>query len=160
MENIALILNQTYCVLEEKLAELRSGLADRGYRLSWGFYNGHYRRDETGEYRRDAYPIPVISVKGCCDIEIQLDHVNVSAKLGREQALGYSFEGLHGFEAYGVENYTGDFFRDGMTVAEMKQNISESDEAEIGFAFPFPFGVSGGEIAEFEERIQTEGFYY
>ncbi len=55
----------------------------------------------------DHYPIPVISVKGYCDVEISPDGISVTTKKKRKDALDYSFERLKGysFEAFGVEGY-------------------------------------------------------
>ena len=46
-----------------------------------------------------------------------------------KDALNRSFEKLKGysFEAFGVESYPDTFYRDGMTIAEMKENISRSE---------------------------------
>lgn len=53
------------------------------------------------------YPIPVISVKGYCNVEISPDGISVTTKKKRKDALDYSFERLKGysFEAFGVEGY-------------------------------------------------------
>ena len=44
----------------------------------------------------DYYPIPVISVKGYCDVEISPDGISVTTKKKRNDTLDYSFEKLKG----------------------------------------------------------------
>ena len=74
----------------------------------------------------------------------------------------HSFEKLkdYSFEAFGVESYLDTFYRDGMTVAEMKENISCSEEREIGFCFSLPWGIDGEAMYEFAKLLRREGFYY
>ncbi|MDE5597728.1 MAG: hypothetical protein K2J04_07840 [Lachnospiraceae bacterium] len=75
-----------------KKAEIVHTLLHRKLELESSWYNGHYHRNEAGEWSRESYTIPVISVNGLCDIEIQFDKVSVSTKLKRDRALVYSFE--------------------------------------------------------------------
>lgn len=155
-------MNAAYYRLETKEAEVVRALMHEIFELQSGWYNGHYHRNEAGEWSRESYPIPVISVNGLCDIEIQFDKVSVSTKLKRDAALAYSFEKLaqYEFEAYGVEDYLADFYHAGQTVKEMKENIRTSGEAEIGFSFVFPFDIDGKQIFEFAKLLRREGFFY
>ncbi len=155
-------MNAAYCRLETKKAEIVHALLHKIFELESGWYNGHYHRNEEGEWSREFYPIPVISVNGLCDIEIQFDKVSVSTKLKRDAALGYSFEKFvqYEFEAYGVEDYLADFYHEGQTVNEMKENIRISGETDIGFSFVFPFDIDGKQIFEFVKLIRREGFFY
>ncbi|OUN23473.1 hypothetical protein B5G37_08375 [Pseudoflavonifractor sp. An85] len=117
---------------------------------------------EDGNWTREAYPIPVIGVKGFCDIEVQPDHISVSTKLKRSTALNYSFVKFaeYDFEAYGVEDYLADFYHPGQTIEELKENIRACQEQEIGFSFSFPFDVNGQRMYEFVKLLRREGFYY
>lgn len=155
-------MNAAYCRLETKKAEIVHALWHKIFELESGWYNGHYHRNEDGEWSREFYPIPVISVNGLCDIEIQFDKVSVSTKLKRGKALGYSFEKFvqYEFEAYGVEDYLADFYHEGQTVNEMKENIQTSDETDIGFSFVFPFDIDEKQIFEFAKLLRREGFFY
>ena len=155
-------INSAYNRLEMKNAEIIHALFHRIFELESGWFNGHYHKNDDGEWHRESYPIPVISVKGFCDIEIQFDKITVSTKLKRDAALAYSFEKFseYEFEAYGVEDYLTDFYHDGQMIQEMKENISACDEAEIGFSFIFPFEVDGKQIFEFVKLLRREGFYY
>ena len=154
-------LNEIYYPLDLKQAELNA-LFRRDFRLESSWYNGHYHKDETGNWCRESYPIPVIGVKGLCDIEIPFDKISVSTKLKRDAALGYPFEKLAGyeFEAYGVENYLTDFYHPGQTAQDLRENIRACNEKEIGFSFMFPLDRDGKQIFEFVKLLQQEDFYY
>ena len=148
-------LNEIYYPLDLKQAELNA-LFRGNFELKSGWYNGHYHRDETGNWRRESYPIPVIGVKGLCDIEIPFDKISISTKLKRDAALGYSFEKIAGyeFEAYGVENYLTDFYHPGQTAQDLRENIRACNEKEIGFSFMFPLDRDGKQIFEFVKLLQ------
>ena len=154
-------LNEIYYPLDLKQAELNA-LFRRDFRLESSWYNGHYHKDETGNWCRESYPIPVIGVKGLCDIEIPFDKISISTKLKRDAALGYPFEKLAGyeFEAYGVENYLTDFYHPGQTAQDLRENIRACNEKEIGFSFMFPLDRDGKQIFEFVKLLQQEDFYY
>lgn len=155
-------MNEIYSTLCGKRAQLCQGLTHRSLEVSWGFYNGHQHEAPDGGWQMDYYPIPVISVKGLCDVEISLDEVSVTTKKRREDALAYSFEKFcaYPFEAFGVEGYLDTFYRDGAAIDEMKANIAHSEEVEIGFCFSFPWDVNGDEMYEFARLLRQEGFYY
>lgn len=154
-------LNEIYYPLDLKQAELNA-LFRGDFRLESSWYNGHYHKDETGNWCRESYPIPVIGVKGLCDIEIPFDKISISTKLKRDAALGYPFEKLAGyeFEAYGVENYLTDFYHPRQTAQDLRENIRACNEKEIGFSFVFPLDRDGKQIFEFVKLLQQEGFYY
>lgn len=155
-------INAAYYRLEMKQAQIVHALSHRIFEIQYGWYNGHYHRDDNGNWFRESYPIPVVSVKGFCDIEVPFDKISVSAKLKRNAALEYSFEKFSGyeFEAYGVEDYLADFYHAGQTIQEMKNNILAYDEQEIGFSFVFPFDMEENQIFEFVKLLRCEGFYY
>lgn len=155
-------INTAYCRLENKQAEIVGALFHGIFKPESNWYNGHYHRDDGGEWHRESYPIPVVSVTGYCDIEISFEKISVSTKLKRDAALEYSFEKFAGyeFEAYGVEDYLADFYHAGQTIQEMKAHIRACKETEIGFSFVFPFAVEGKQIFEFVKLLRREGFYY
>ena len=105
-------LNQEYNKLELKEAEIFRALFHRIFDLESHWYSGHYYKDDNGKWYLTSYPIPVIDVKGFCDIEVSFDKISVSTKLKRDKALTYSFEKFENyeFEVYGVNNYLLDFF--------------------------------------------------
>ena len=162
MEKTADNLNQVYYRLELKQAELTHALFHRIFELESGFYNGHYRKQEDGSFHMDYYPIPVISVKKYCDIEIGLDSISISSKLKRNAALSYDYSKLHAyrFDVYGVEDYLADYYHEGMTVQQLLDNLRASEEREIAFSFRFDFDTDGETIYAFVKLLRREGFYY
>lgn len=155
-------MNDAYDRLEKKYNELVYALLHRIFELEPGWFNGHYQKQEDGSFRRASYPIPVIGVKGVCDIEIQFDKIEVSAKLKRDRALTYSYDKMaeYPFEAYGIEDFLGDYYHEGQTIQELREHILPSEEQEIGFSFTFPFTVEGKELFAFVKLLRSEGFYY
>lgn len=155
-------INAAYYQLEMKQAEIMRALFHRIFELESGWYSGHYHRSGNGKWYRESYPIPVISVKGLCDIEIHFNRVSVSTKLRRDTALAYSFEKFTGckFEAYGVEDYLTDLYRAGQPVRELKENLRACNEKEAGFSFAFPFDAGAAQFYEFAKLLRREGFYY
>lgn len=156
------ILNDLYAPLEQKRAQLVQGLSCPMFVLSSGFYNGHYHETPEGGFQMDCYPIPVVTVEGLCDIEIDFDGVSVSTRRKRQDALEYPFERLEGrtFQAYGAEDYLATYYRSGMSFADMRRNIARSGEQEIEFSFSFPFAVDGNEMLAFAQLLKREGFYF
>ncbi len=154
-------INAAYYRLETKQAEIVRALPRRIFEPVSGWYNGHYHRNSAMDWVRESFPIPVVSVNGLCDIEIQFDQISVSTKLKRDAALAYSFEKFAGyeFEAYGVEDYLADFYHAGQPAQKMKESIRASGETEIGFSFAFPFEAEGKQIFEFVTLLRREGFY-
>ena len=132
-------INTAYSRLEAKQTALVHALSHKIFEMESGWYNGHYHMDETGNWFRESYPIPVIDVKGLCDIEIPFDKITISTKLKRDAALTYSFEKFAGyeFEAYGVDDYLADFYHSGQTLQKLWENIRACAEKEIGFSFVF-----------------------
>ncbi|NJE73922.1 MULTISPECIES: hypothetical protein [unclassified Pseudoflavonifractor] len=155
-------MQRFYDRLETRSGQLFHALFHRVFELEVGWYGGHYHKNEDGTWIREAYPIPVIGVKGFCDIEVQPDHISVSTKLRRSTALNYSFNKFaeYDFEAYGVEDYLADFYHPGQTIEELKENLLACNEPELGFSFTLPFDVDGAEILELVQLLRREGFYY
>lgn len=154
-------LQRVYGALTEKCASLRAALKAKGLKSESGFYNNHYRRNEYGEYVPDAYPIPVISVDGVCDIEVDPRGLGVSSKLSREAALAYDYASIpRKFELYGVDDYLRDFYREGMSLKDVASLIEASSESEIGAAFPFGFDDAPEAVADFIVWLKEREFYY
>lgn len=59
-------INAAYHRLELKHEEIIHGLLGKSFKLESAWYNGHYHREGQGNWFREAYPIPVIAVKGLC----------------------------------------------------------------------------------------------
>lgn len=110
----------------------------------------------------DYYPIPVISVSDLCDLEIEFDRIGFSTKLSRKSALCYPFKKLenYDFEAYGVLDYLADYYVKGNSIEDLRQNIFQCSEEEIGFSFRFDLSISPEDLLSFAEFLKSEGFYY
>lgn len=85
-------MNNAYYILELKETEIFHALFHRIFDLESGWYSGHYYKDDNGKWFLTSYPIPVIDVKGFCDIEIGFDKISISTKLKRDRTLTYSFD--------------------------------------------------------------------
>jgi len=157
-------LNEIYRELENRMHRIVALFTSlhKGFDCSCGYYSGHYHKNAEGKYVMNFFPIPVVTVKGLCDIEIDLDKVSVSTKLRREVALNYSYEKLsdYEFEAYGVDEYLDDFYVKGNSYSELVDNIARSKEIEIGFSFLFSEDVGAEEIYKCVKFLRTEGFFY
>lgn len=150
-------LNEIYRKMDEKAREISKLL-----HCTFGYYNGHYYRNESGNLEMDYFPIPVITMKGICDIEVTLDQISITTKLTRASALSYDFDRIkaHSFEAYGVENFIDDFYTVGSTIDAMIEKIMKSAEENIFFSFSFPYEVDSCTVCEFVRFIYAEGFFY
>ena len=150
-------LNEIYRKLDGKAQELGKLL-----QCAYGYYNGHYHKNIVGNYEMDYFPIPVISIKDLCDVEIDLKQISITTKLTRDKALSYDFEKVksYNFEVYGAEEYLDDFYVVGDTISGMIEKIKASKEENIFFSFYFPFEVSANIVSEFVNFIGKEGFFY
>ena len=154
-------LNIFYSRLESKATEIVNSIYPVFSPL-WGWYNGHFHKNENGEWERESFPIPVIELSGLCDIEVSIDRITVSTKLLRNIALEYQYEKIRNmaFECYGIENYLLDFYTGDIKFDDLKKNIANSDEKEVGFSFVFNFNESTENIKNLLCFIKREGFYY
>ena len=150
-------LNEIYAKLDKKAQDIAKLLG-----CDYGYYNGHYHKNETGNYEKDYFPIPVISVKGLCDVEIDLDGISVTAKLTKDRAISYDFEKIKSFnfEVYGVENYLEDFYVLGDTIASMIEKLSNCKEENVFFSFYFTNDTPVDTICKLVKLIEEEGFFY
>ena len=156
-------LNEFYRKLCNKAQSLRSPFisAIEKYNCKMGFFNGHYSKNEDGNYEIEYYPIPVISIIGCCDIEVGIDKISISTKLSRNVAetFDYSLLKKYEFEAYGVENYLDDYYTNGMSMDDFKQKIKASNEQAIGFSFLFDELDENG-VYTFVDFLVKNRFFY
>ena len=150
-------LNEIYKELDGKAQEF-----GKLFQCTYGYYNGHYHKNIAGNYEPDYFPIPVISIKDLCDIEIDLNQISVTTKLTRDKALCYDYEKIksYNFEIYGVENYLDDFYVAGDTISGMIEKIKASNEENVFFSFYFPFEVSANIVCKFVNFIGKEVFFY
>ena len=155
-------IDAAYRALETRLETVKAAVRQAGLGYTSGWYNGHYARDGRGEFRRQAYPIPVVSVEKLCDIELGFSTLSITAKLSRARALAFPYETLPpcSFEAYGVEDYLSDYYHAGQSFEALRKNVASSDEAEIGFAFSLPVAIATDTLADFLTFLKDSGFFY
>lgn len=153
-------LNEIYKSLDTKAKRIIRSFGN-GIDYTMAYYNGHYSKNEKGEYEIEYFPIPVISLKGCCDIEIELEGVTVSARLKREKALAMDYTRLfaYRFEVYGVEDYLSDYYEQGASAEELIRNLKESKEEEIGYSFIFDYDTDERCLYELICLLRENGFY-
>ena len=154
-------LQKIYAKLDDQQAIIYQALRRRVWTLESGWFNGRFHKTIGDRYIREAYPIPVISIIGLCDIEVHFDKVSVLARLEREVALAKSFGDFVQFDfvARSGEDDTLIFYEPGMTIPEMKKNIADSEDSEIEFEFRFPSDITGRQIFEFSDSLRIDGFY-
>ena len=133
-------LNQLYSPLDDQMRTLFSLLTGwHGRQVTHGWFNGHYHRDAAGTYQKDVYPIPVISIMGLCDIEIDMDGITITSKLSKEQLQAMDWSNLKGapFEVYGAEDYLTDYGTE-QDAQELLSRVVHSSEKEFFVSFCFP----------------------
>ena len=162
-ENTRDLLNKLYLPLDKKANEFIAAMSKLhgGFKLKSGFFNGHYHKNEIGNYQEDVYPIPVISVIGICDVEIDFDDLTVTTKLNRDQAMAFDwspFKALR-FEVYGVDDYLCDYGNDN-NIETLTDRLADSSEKEFFVTFSLPVDTNGEDMLRFVRKLQRSGFYY
>ena len=153
-------LNEWYYRLEMKQAEIVHALHHRVFELESGYYNGYRRRDGDAVVT-DYFPIPVITVKGVCDVEIHPDHIEISAYRNLHDTIGYSFDKFSGC-AYTVSEAedADEILFDSKTQSPEREHIlRRSQEKKILFSFFFDFDTDGTIVYEFVKLLRRERFY-
>lgn len=133
-------LNTVYQPIYSYVHILLNLLKERAYNYTWGFYNNHTIMIERN-WAIEYYPIPVITINGLCDIGIDIDHIFIECKLGREQAISFDWNtfSMYSFEVYGVEDYLNDFYSPTLPLESISQKIMQSTESQIAIAFHFAY---------------------
>ena len=139
------VLNRIYEPLHLRVQALGKQLAIAGYTAKWSWYNLHATR-RGDEYKVELFPIPVITVGKWCDVILELDSICVDAHLSNEQARTLRWNRvIWPFELYGVEDYTKDLYRPGMSKDGLPERIQRYG-GEIGVAFSMPGDCGNDEI--------------
>ena len=155
-------LNGFYKILDERADQIKIILIDAGFNVEKRYFNGHFDKDASGNYVKDYYPIPVIEVKGLCDIEIVEMHINVSAKISKENAINFDYGKFADcyFEVYGVNDYLADYCKSGEDITNLLKNLEACNEREIGFAFTLEKDCAVDRILKLLTLLKNNGFYY
>ncbi len=146
--------------LDEKLRALVSALKGAvPSPISSGYFNGHYRKTQNGAFEKELYPIPVVTVQGLCDVELEPNGVSVTTNCALQTVLSYRGSVLleTPFDAYGVEDFLSDYGND---LSSLKAFLTQSADSECFLIFSFPAAVSVAELLRFVIRLKAEQFYY
>lgn len=151
-------MGAAYRALEAWLEIVKAAVRQAGLECASIWHSSHYARDGRGEFRRQAYPIPVVIVEELCDIELGFSALNATAKLARAQSLAFPYEALPpcSFEACGVEHHLSDCYHAGQSLEALRKNAASSHETEIGFAFSLSMTIEP-ELVDF---LKGSGFSY
>ena len=157
------VLNQFYHPIVDKAHELIAAMTrlHGGFKTTSGFFNGHYHKNSAGSYYADAYPIPVISVMGLCDIEIDFDGISLTTKLSKKQIQLFDWRvfGEIPFEVYVVENHLTDYGNH-QSADKISELTLSSAEKEFFVTLSLPITACGDKVMKLLERLQRNHFYY
>ena len=154
-------IDAAYFSLEEKKAELLSALSAARLRTKDGWHNGHYHKNELGEWERESYPIPVLELAGLCDVEIGFNRIGVSTKLSTDRIDSIYPEDFTplDFEVYDTESFLEDIYTSRQPFAQLKTSVKRHPASEVGFTFYFPPNVTAKPILELILLLDKAGFY-
>lgn len=156
-------LNEFYKNLDGKAKQIKDILVNNGFKAEKNYFNGHYyNKDAAGNYVMDYYPIPVIELKGLCDIEVVGTHLNISTKTSLKNAIHFNYDIMSDFyfEVYGVIDYLADYYKSGEDILKLYKSLETCNETEIGFGFSFANNVPADKILKLIVILKENGFYY
>ena len=169
-------LNEVYLALISKSQSLMrefSPLISPDLLMSMNYFIRHYIRhmykhtEESLEYAarhsENHYPIPVISLGGLCDVEVDTDIISVFTRLKRVDMLRFDFSELTGysFKAYGYgAGSLVNFCDDETTLQNVKEHILGSNAEVIDFYFDFPFDTDEGTVFALVKKLRNAGFFF
>lgn len=132
-------IHETLNTLYLKANETLDYLEENDIQCQMGYFSGNYIKIE-GEYALQAYPIPVITIKGKGDIGFNLDGMFFEFMLKKQTALRLDIEKIsseYAIEVYGANDCEVDFYKEGMNNEVYKNGLDKSKENGFGFAFYF-----------------------
>jgi hypothetical protein len=134
------VMNSIYEPLYKRTLKILNELKKLNYDVVWGYYGFHSIR-RNNELDMEFFPIPVITVKDICEIGVDLDHIFIEGKLGREAAIKFDYSLLqdyliqdYSFEVYGIDDYLNDFYNKNLDIAGISNRIKKSIEKEVGIS--------------------------
>lgn len=154
-------LNAIYRQLELKSAQMSAGLHHRVFECRTNWLSGCYALDSEGKFICEDFPIPVIQVRGYCDVEIHPEGIHVVAKMKQIDAIGHSFAKLQKYEyhVFGAEEYSSGYCEADLAIGDLKTNLVAACNKEVIFTFFLSPDIDGDEIYEFAKLLRREGFY-
>ena len=169
-------LNEFYTALTAKAQSLMKSLmplVDSTLLMSMSYVIKHYIRnmyklaeespEHAEQHSENYYPIPVISLGGLCDVEVDTDAVSVFTRLKRVDMLRFDFSELAGysFKAYGYGAGSLVNFCDNETTPEdVKEHILGSNAEVVDFYFDFHFDTDEGTVFALVKKLRNAGFFF
>jgi hypothetical protein len=151
-------LNEIYESLYHRAMTIYNLMKLKGISVEWGWYAFHESKINH-EYVTNFYPIPFITVKGICNIVIELNSISIESKISRE-AFSFDFGIIpFKFEVYGIEDYLNDFHNDKTDIKNIHNRILDSNENEVGITFLFGLDVIPEVILEAVEFCKVNNMY-
>lgn len=154
-------LNQYYRPLHLQAQELHAILTQfLDYPIQMGWFNGHYTIDDHGGLKMDYYPIPVISIMGLCDLELDQNQINLTSKLSRQQALNFDYSLLTSwpYTVYPVEDFL--LTLDASNPDRLRTAIQANPEDEFAVSICLPSDIVPEDLISFLTQLDDWGFYY
>lgn len=157
------ILNEIYKPLiakSDKLFNMLNAIYHK--KVSLGFYNNHFYKNENGEYLPDYFPIPVVSIENFCDLEFDLDCISITTKLKKDDAikLDYSKISKYIFEIYGVNEYLTDYYTENTDIYDALNKLKNSSESEFFYTFYFNHDTLEDKLSDVLKYLSDNKFYY
>lgn len=143
MREIHEILNRIFVYANETADFLEHNKIDNQLQ----YIAGNYIKID-GAYELQAYPIPVILIKGKGEIGFNLDGIYFEFVMKKDTALRLDieeFETDYEFEIYGAEDTEQSYYRSGMTRDSFHNGIQKSKEKGFGIAFNFEEAIEPSE---------------
>lgn len=111
------------------------------------YITGNYIKIEDA-YELQAYPIPVLLIKGKGQIGFNLDGIYFEYVMKKDTALRLDVEALRKvnvFDIYGAEDKDQSYYKEGMTKQGFEESVKKSKEKGFGIAFYFENGFESPE---------------
>ncbi|MDL2292654.1 DUF3201 domain-containing protein [Acholeplasma sp. OttesenSCG-928-E16] len=153
MENKYNFLNEIYDKINQKKELIITYLAESGFELSSGFFNGHFCKIGNS-FLEEKYPIPVITVNEVIDIGVDIDNIFLEFRVTKEFALNINYHIMpRPFELYGLNDFLDDLYNKDLDINEIKQKIIDSNETEFGLTFSFSYDEDIELLLEIVENL-------
>lgn len=143
MREIHNVMNQIFVYANETADFLEQNRIDHQLQYITG---NTVRIDDA--YELQAYPIPVISIKGKGEIGFNLDGIYFEFVMKKDTALRLDIEAFvkdYDFEIYGAEDTEQTYYKSGISQESFKNAIQKSKEKGFGIAFNFDKGLEPSE---------------
>jgi len=151
------MLNREYEPLRAHTHQVLKALKASQFEYEWGYFAQHSVRNGEACFF-EHYPIPVITVRGICEIGFDLNQTFIEFVLGKAKALELDFTQLQGFdfEVYGMKEYLSDFYNSQMDIKDLHARILAGDGNEIGVSFLFGRLEPAENIVRMVNKIRAE----